>query len=171
MDTTDAFKLLNEHYQKAGKGLNMASLFAADPNRFSQFSKTFNKGEILLDYSKNIVTQETLSLLFKLARESNIEKWRDDMFNGVPINTTENRSVLHIVLRNRSNKPVHADGKDVMPEVNRVLDQMTATANDIRSGKWLGYTGKRITDVVNIGIGGMLMFRSYLICLTLFIYI
>ncbi len=108
----------------------------------------------MFDYSKHRITHETMALLFELAREANIESWRARMFAGEKINFTEKRAVLHTALRNRSNKPVLVDGKDVMPEVNRVLQQMRSFSERVRNGQWLGYTGKRITDIVNIGIGG-----------------
>ena len=111
-------------------------------------------GEILIDYSKNLIDENVLKLLFQLARNRNVEGLRDSMFKGDPINFTENRSVLHIALRNRSNKGIVVNGVNVMTEVNNILDRMKAFTNEVRSGKWLGYTGKRITDVVNIGIGG-----------------
>lgn len=134
----------------------MRELFAADPARASKLSIThdFGDGAFLFDYSKNIVSEETLKLLFDLARESNVEKGRDSMFAGEKINFTEKRAVLHTALRNKSERPVLVDGKDVMPEVRRVLKQMREFSNAVRNGVWLGYTGKRITDVVNIGIGG-----------------
>jgi glucose-6-phosphate isomerase len=130
----------------------MRDLFGADPKRFEKFSLKF--GDLLLDYSKHRITDETLPLLFQMAHEANIESWRDKMFAGEKINITENRAVLHTALRNRSNTPVLVDGKDVMPDVNAVLAQMRDFSESVRSGKWLGYTGKRITDIVNIGIGG-----------------
>ena len=127
-------------------------LFAADKNRFENFSLNFE--EILLDYSKNIITDETLKILIALAEECGLKKAIEEMFNGEKINETENRSVLHTALRNRSNTPVLFNGKDVMPEINAVLDKMKNFCNRIISGEWKGYTGKAITDVVNIGIGG-----------------
>ena len=132
--------------------LHMRDLFAVDPSRFDKFSVQFK--DLLLDYSKNRVTDETLSLLMALARDCNVEQWRERMFAGEKINFTENRAVLHTALRNRANTPVLLDGKDVMPDVNRVLAQMRDFTQRVRSGAWKGYTGKAITDVVNIGIGG-----------------
>ena len=132
--------------------LHMRDLFDADPSRFDKFSIKFN--DILLDYSKNRITEETFSLLLALARDCNVEQWRERMFAGEKINFTENRAVLHTALRNRVNTPVLLDGKDVMPDVNRVLAQMRDFTQRVRSGAWKGYTGKAITDVVNIGIGG-----------------
>lgn len=132
--------------------LHMQTLFENDAQRFDRFSLRFN--DILLDYSKNRITDRTLALLLQLARECNVEGWRDKMFSGAKINNTENRAVLHTALRNRSGRPVLLDGVDVMPEVRRVLAQMRSFSEQVRSGAWRGYTGKQITDVVNIGIGG-----------------
>jgi glucose-6-phosphate isomerase len=146
-----AWQALNEHFQEIFP-LQMRDMFAEDPKRFDKFSLKFN--DFLLDYSKQRISEKTVALLTNLARQSDIEAWREKMFSGEKINFTENRAVLHTALRNRSNKPVHVDGKDVMPEVNRVLAQMRSFSDKVRNGKWLGYTGKRITDIVNIGIGG-----------------
>ncbi|KAJ3278687.1 hypothetical protein HDU76_009794, partial [Blyttiomyces sp. JEL0837] len=139
----------------------MKDLFASDPSRFTKFHATFSKPgstdpnpSILLDYSKNIITEETFKLLINLIKESKMEDVRQQMFSGGKINTTENRAVLHVALRNLSNTPILVDGKDVMPDVTRVLSQMDKISNEIRSGTWKGYTGKPITDIVNIGIGG-----------------
>jgi glucose-6-phosphate isomerase len=139
-------------HQREVSNIQMRDLFAADPKRFEKFSLKFN--DILFDYSKHRITDETLPLLIQMAREANIEGWRDRMFNGEKINITENRAVLHTALRNRSNTPVMVDGKDVMPEVNAVLGHMREFTDQVRSGAWTGYTGNRITDIVNIGIGG-----------------
>ena len=146
-----AWQALNEHFQEIFP-LQMRDMFAEDPKRFDKFSLKFN--DFLLDYSKQRICEKTVALLTNLARQSDIEAWREKMFSGEKINFTENRAVLHTALRNRSNKPVQVDGKDVMPEVNRVLAQMRSFSDKVRNGKWLGYTGKRITDIVNIGIGG-----------------
>lgn len=142
---------LSAHYQEI-LPLQMRDMFTKDGRRFEKFS--LKSEGLLLDYSKHRITDETLPLLFKLARDSKVEEWRDRMFAGEKINFTENRAVLHTALRNRSNTPIYVDDKDVMPEVNRVLAQMRKFSNGIRSGAWKGYSGKRITDVVNIGIGG-----------------
>lgn len=142
---------LVEHHQEISP-LHMRDMFAQDNKRFEKFSLKFK--DILLDYSKNRITEYTMSMLFKLARASNIETWRERMFTGEKINFTEDRAVLHTALRNRSNTPVLVDGKDVMPDVNRVLAQMRSFTTRVRSGEWLGYTGKAITDIINIGIGG-----------------
>lgn len=142
---------LNTHYQEIFP-LHMRDLFAQDEKRFDKFSLQLD--DLLLDYSKHRITEKTLPLLFKLARDRDIEGWRERMFSGEKINFTEKRAVLHTALRNRSNTPVFVDGKDVMPEVNRVLAQMRDFSERLRSGAWQGFTGKRITDIVNIGIGG-----------------
>lgn len=146
-----SWKALCQHQSSVSK-LHMRDMFDADPNRFDKFSLKLN--DLLLDYSKHRITDETLPLLFQIAREANIEGKRDDMFSGKKINTTEDRAVLHTALRNRSNDPVYVDGKDVMPEVNAVLEQMREFSTKVRNGSWTGYTGKPITDIVNIGIGG-----------------
>ncbi len=139
-------------HQKTVAPLHMRDLFAADPKRFEKYSLRFD--DLLFDYSKHRITDETLPLLLQMAREAKIEEWRDSMFAGEKINITENRAVLHTALRNRASTPVYVDGKDVMPDVNAVLAQMRAFSDKVRNGSWLGYTGKRITDIVNIGIGG-----------------
>ncbi len=130
----------------------MRDLFAADPQRFAKFSMEFEG--VLLDFSKNRVTGETMKLLYALAKDRDVPGWTRKMFSGEKINITENRAVLHVALRNRSNRPIIVDGKDVMPEVNRVLQHMDEFSEAVRSGVWKGYTGKAITDFVNIGIGG-----------------
>lgn len=146
-----SWKTLCEH-EKFISTLHMRQLFEADPKRFEKFSLKF--GDILLDYSKHRITEETLALLYQLARDAKIEDWRDRMFSGEKINITENRAVLHTALRNRSNTPIYVDGHNVMPDINTVLDQMRTFSNKVRNGDWKGYSGKRITDIVNIGIGG-----------------
>ncbi len=136
----------------ATKATDIRTAFAADPKRFSRFSASVD--DLLMDYSKTAVNDEILALLEKLAAEGGIAAKREEMFSGVAINFTENRAVLHTALRNRSNKPVLVDGKDVMPDVNAVLAAMGKFADGIRSGALKGSTGKAITDVINIGIGG-----------------
>ncbi|WP_286894834.1 MULTISPECIES: glucose-6-phosphate isomerase [Sphingobacterium] len=131
---------------------DLRTLFAADPARFEKFSIAFE--DILLDYSKNRITAETKALLVQLAKECGLEEAIAAMFSGERINVTENRPVLHTALRNQSGQPVYVDGKDVMPDVKRVLAHMRTFTEEILSGQWKGYTGKEITDVVNIGIGG-----------------
>lgn len=146
-----SWQSLTEHQKKVAP-LHMRDLFAKDRERFKKFS--VQAEGLLLDYSKHRITEETLPLLFKLVREANVEQWRDRLFAGEKINITENRAVLHVALRNRSNKAIYVDDMNVMPEVNRVLAQMRVFSEKIRNGEWKGYTGKRITDIVNIGIGG-----------------
>ena len=146
-----SWKALKAHYEKT-KSLQMRDLFAEDPERFHQFSVKFQ--DILLDYSKNRITKETKKLLLDLAAEVDLQNWINKMFSGDKINFTEDRAVLHTALRNRSNRPIHVDGNDVMPEVNKVLAHMRDFTEAVRSGKWKGYTGKPITNIVNIGIGG-----------------
>ncbi|MEO3405300.1 glucose-6-phosphate isomerase [Mucilaginibacter sp. CAU 1740] len=149
--TTQAYKYLTDHYiDIVSKSLK--ELFDADDQRFNKFSIQFE--DILLDYSKNRIDDETLALLIQLAKECSLKEAIEAMYSGEKINVTEGRPVLHIALRNRSNTPIYVDGKDVMPDVNKVLDQMKAFSEAIISGEWKGYTGKPITDVVNIGIGG-----------------
>jgi len=132
--------------------VQMRDLFAADPGRAEEFS--IEVEDMKVDYSKHRVTAETMKLLFDLARQAGVFEWRDRMYAGEKINRTENRSVLHVALRNRSNRPIVVDGADVMPEVNAVLAKMRDFTESVRSGAWKGHTGKRITDIVNIGIGG-----------------
>jgi glucose-6-phosphate isomerase len=149
--TTQAFKYLTDHYiDIVSKSLK--EMFDADDQRFNKFSIQFE--DILLDYSKNRIDDETIALLLQLAKECSLKEAINAMYSGEKINVTEGRQVLHIALRNRSNTPIYVDGKDVMPDVNKVLDQMKAFSEAIISGEWKGYTGKAITDVVNIGIGG-----------------
>ncbi|WP_318372945.1 glucose-6-phosphate isomerase [Enterobacter sp.] len=149
---TSAWQALQKHYE-AMKDVTIAELFAQDSDRFAKFSATFND-QMLVDFSKNRITEETLSLLQDLAKETDLAGAIKSMFSGEKINRTEDRAVLHVALRNRSNTPILVDGKDVMPEVNAVLEKMKAFSEAIISGSWKGYTGKPITDVVNIGIGG-----------------
>jgi glucose-6-phosphate isomerase len=131
---------------------HMRELFAEDPKRFEKFSVQFE--DILVDYSKNILSDEALKVLIELANEVELRSGIDAMFHGDKINQTENRAVLHVALRNRSNTPILLDGEDVMPEVNRVLAQMKAFSERLHNGQWKGYTGKAIKHIVNIGIGG-----------------
>ena len=139
-------------HQKQLETTTMRELFAKDPDRFNKFSIEF--GGILYDFSKNRITEETLDLLVSLAEQAKVKEMAEAMFTGEKINVTERRAVLHTALRNRANNPVYVDGKDVMPDVNRVLAKMKDFCARVRSGEWKGYTGKAITDVVNIGIGG-----------------
>jgi glucose-6-phosphate isomerase len=149
--TTQAYKYLTDHYIDI-VNYSLKSLFDADSQRFNKFSVRFD--DILIDYSKNRVNDETIALLIQLAKECSVNKAIEAMFAGEKINATEGRPVLHTALRNQSNIPVMVDGKDVMPEVNAVLKKMEAFCDKVISGAWKGYTGKAITDVVNIGIGG-----------------
>lgn len=149
--TTQSYKYLADHYiDIVSKSLK--ELFDTDDQRFNKFSLQFE--DILLDYSKNRIDEQTVALLMQLARECSVNKAIEAMFSGEIINVTEGRPVLHVALRNRSNTPIYVDGKDVMPDVNRVLEHMKTFSEAIISGTWKGYTGKTITDVVNIGIGG-----------------
>ncbi|HAN9546360.1 glucose-6-phosphate isomerase [Escherichia coli] len=149
---TAAWQALQKHFDEI-KDVTIADLFAKDGDRFSKFSATFDD-QMLVDYSKNRITEETLAKLQDLAKECDLAGAIKSMFSGEKINRTENRAVLHVALRNRSNTPILVDGKDVMPEVNAVLEKMKTFSQAIISGEWKGYTGKAITDVVNIGIGG-----------------
>lgn len=148
---TQAWQSLNNQYEKM-KSVQMKALFASDPGRFNSFSQKFEN--ILVDYSKNIIDQETFKLLLEIAAEVDLKSAITAMFAGEAINETENRAVLHIALRNQTNQPVYWEGQDVMPEVNAVLDQMEKFSEAIISGSWKGYTGKQIKHIVNIGIGG-----------------
>ena len=150
-DQTKAFKKLKSHHKTITKN-SIKDLFDSDPKRFSKFSLKFQ--DILLDYSKNNINGRTISYLLELANECKLEESISKMFSGDVINETEGRAVLHTALRNRSNTPVIVDGKDVMPDVNRVLAQMKDFSTKVRSGEWKGYSGKAITDIVNVGIGG-----------------
>lgn len=149
---TNAWKALTQHHAQR-KNATIQELFAQEKDRFNKYSLTFND-EILVDFSKNNLTQETLGLLRQLSEECGLAQAKKAMFDGEKINRTENRAVLHTALRNRANTPVLVDGKDVMPEVNAVLAKMKTFCARVISGEWKGYTGKAITDVINIGIGG-----------------
>jgi glucose-6-phosphate isomerase len=146
-----SWQALKKHHAEM-RDVHMRTLFAQDKERFSRFHLAL--GDLLVDYSKHRVTKDTMRLLFDLARQAKVEEWRDKMFAGAKINGTENRAVLHVALRNRSNRPIVVDGADVMPEVNGTLARIRGFTESVRSGAWKGHTGKRITDVVNIGIGG-----------------
>ncbi|HSK40721.1 MAG TPA: glucose-6-phosphate isomerase [Arenibaculum sp.] len=146
-----AWQALEAHRAELA-GIHMRDLFAREPERFRHFS--LRLGDFLLDCSKNRITGRTLDLLLDLARQQDVEGWRDRMFAGERINTTEDRAVLHVALRNRSDRPITLDGQDVMPEVQSVLARMRLFTDAVRDGTWTGYGGQRIRDVVNIGIGG-----------------
>jgi glucose-6-phosphate isomerase len=148
---TDEWKALSAHHALV-RGLHMRELFAAEPDRFARMS--VRHGELLLDYSKNRVTAETMRLLLALAEASGVREAAAAMFRGELLNWTEGRAVLHVALRNRSGSPILVDGKDVMPEVGAVLEKMRGFSQRVRSGAWLGHTGRPIRTVVNIGIGG-----------------
>lgn len=149
--TTDSWKKLEDHFQDFGK-VHLRNLFEEDPQRFAKFSLTFEN--ILVDFSKNRMSGKTMDLLFSLAKECGLSEAIKAMYAGENINYTENRSVLHIALRNQSNSPILVNGEDVMPEVNKVLEQMRAFSEEVISGQWKGYTGKAIDTIINIGIGG-----------------
>uniref|UniRef100_A0A673HM01 Glucose-6-phosphate isomerase n=1 Tax=Sinocyclocheilus rhinocerous TaxID=307959 RepID=A0A673HM01_9TELE len=150
------YRKLEQWYKSSAGNLNMRQMFGADPDRFNKFSlqMTTDDGDILLDYSKNLINEEVMRMLFDMARSVGVEAAREKMFAGEKINFTEGRAVLHTALRNRSNTPIMVDGKDVMPDVNGVLEQMKGFCHKVRSGEWKGFSGKAITDVVNVGIGG-----------------
>ncbi|XP_074465875.1 glucose-6-phosphate isomerase b [Sebastes fasciatus] len=150
------FQKLQDWYTAHALNLNMRHMFESDKERFNKLNLCMKTedGDILLDYSKNLITDEVMKMLVDLAKSRGIEAAREKMFAGEKINFTEGRAVLHVALRNRSNKPIMVDGKDVMPDVNKVLEKMKGFCHRVRSGEWKGFTGKAITDVVNVGIGG-----------------
>lgn len=149
--TTSAWQQLQEHYQEM-KSIHLKELFKEEVDRFKKYSLAAT--DIIWDYSKNIITDKTIQLLLQLAEECELQSAIEEMFNGEKINETENRAVLHTALRNFSGKPVTLDGKDVMPDIQRVLDQMKTFCKKVHDGKWKGYTDKKIKYIVNIGIGG-----------------
>jgi len=151
LEETTAWQALTQHRSEI-ENLHMRDLFAKDPERFARFS--LRLGDILFDFSKNRITEKTLGLLCDLARQADLSQSIGAMFSGQKINMTEDRAVLHVALRNRSNEPISVDGQDVMPSVNRVIAHMRSFSDAVRSGEWKGFSGKAITDVVNIGIGG-----------------
>lgn len=159
-NTLPAWAELQAHCQSVGKNFVLKEAFAADPDRFSKFTRTFSdpaSADILFDFSKNLLTEETLDLLVKLAEQAGVEKKRDAMFAGEKINFTENRAVYHAALRNVSGWDMKVDGVDVMSGpngVNTVLEHMKTFSEQVRSGQWTGYTGKKLTNIVNVGIGG-----------------
>ncbi len=150
-DKTEAHTKLKQHFAEM-QAAQMKDMFAMDSQRFDKFS--IKRDDFLFDYSKNRITEETMKLLLEMVDECGIEQARQNYFSGKRINETEDRAVLHTALRNRSAAPVYIDGQDVMPQINAVLAQMKRCCDDVISGTWKGYTGKAITDVVNIGIGG-----------------
>ena len=168
---SEAWKALTAHYATM-KDVHMKDLFASDAERFHKFSMAFE--DILLDYSKNRITQETMDLLYQLAEQQGVKAKAQAMFAGEKINDTEGRAVLHVALRNHiSNTPIYVDGKDVMPEVNDVLARIKDFTEKVRSGTWKGFTGKSITTVVNIGIGGKMIsdVTTILSILSVFVYL
>ena len=153
-----SWQALKAHHEVLGRNIVLKEFFQADPSRFDKFTRIFkneaDKSETLFDFSKNFITEETLSLLVALAKECGLEKLRDDMFKGEKINFTEDRAVYHVALRNVTNQPMQADGKSVVEGVNEVLAHMKEFSEQVRSGEWKGYTGKKIRTIINIGIGG-----------------
>ena len=152
------WQALVEHHNAVGRNIVLKEVFEKDPQRFEKFKRVFKNSvdntEILFDFSKNFLTEETLELLIKLAKEAKLEELRDEMFAGDKINFTEKRAVYHVALRNTSNSPMAVSGKSVVEETNDVLKHMKEFSEQIRSGSWTGYTGKKLTTIVNIGIGG-----------------
>jgi len=151
MDRLAAYAELQAHFAEI-KDLHMRELFESDPGRFDKFSTRFE--DIVLDWSKNRINERTIELLEKLAIQAQVPQFIEKMFSGEKINFTEDRAVLHVALRNKANTPIIVDGKDVMPEVNAVLAHIKEFTDRVRSGEWKGHTGEKITDIVNIGIGG-----------------
>ena len=153
-----AWAKLQQHHQTLGRNIVLKEYFEKDPQRFHKFTRRFQNNadgsEILFDFSKNFLTEETLQLLVELAKEAKLEERRDRMFRGEKINFTENRAVYHVALRNVTNQPMAVDGKSVVEEVNEVLEHMKEFSNQVRSGEWKGYSGKKINTIINIGIGG-----------------
>jgi len=143
---------VQQHFNDFAQNFSIKKAFQADPDRFKKFSLTFN--DILFDFSKNRISEETLRLLLALTEQANLKQKTEQMFNGEIINITEKRAVLHTALRNRANTPVYVKGEDVMPKINQELEKMRIFSEKVRSGEWRGATGKQIKTVVNIGIGG-----------------
>ncbi|CAG8961048.1 hypothetical protein HYFRA_00002588 [Hymenoscyphus fraxineus] len=157
-DSLPSWSKLQKHHNEVGRGFVLKDEFKKDASRFEKFSYKFDntadKSEILFDFSKNLVTEETLALLVQIAKEAKLEELRDAMFSGEHINSTEDRAVLHVALRNVTSEPILANGADVMPGVNKELEHMKEFSEAIRSGEWKGYTGKPLTTIINVGIGG-----------------
>merc|ERR1711939_928562 len=153
-----AWQALVEHHNDVGRNIVLKEYFQQDPQRFEKFKRVFkndaDNSELLFDFSKNFLTEETLKLLVDLAKEANLEQTRGAMFAGDKINFTEKRAVYHVALRNVTNQPMAVDGKSVVEETNSVLEHMKEFSEQIRSGEWKGYTGKKLTTIINIGIGG-----------------
>lgn len=148
---TRAWKKVAAHY-KHFKDVEMRDLFDDDKKRAEKF--TINLDNLILDYSKNRISERTMKHLFRLAHDCHVEEMIQAMFRGDKINTTEKRAVLHVALRNRANTPIYVDGKDVMPQINEVLAKMRRFSEAVRLGQFKGQTGKKLTNIVNIGIGG-----------------
>lgn len=155
LTSSPAWQALQSHYDSL-QSVHLKYLFAEDPNRFLQFSASFEDDAILLDYSKNRVTKDTMDMLYALAEQQDVRGQAQAMFRGEKINTTEGRAVLHVALRNHfeDGTPIYVDGKDVMPDVKEVLARIAKFSEDVRTGVWKGHTGKEIRHVVNVGIGG-----------------
>jgi glucose-6-phosphate isomerase len=151
INQSSIWQSLNQH-KKDIESISLREMFKLNPNRFNQFHIQFN--DLLLDYSKHRISQETVSLLVKLAKEADVEGWRNRMFEGEKINSTEHRAVLHTALRNQNETPIISDGEDVMPKIKNVLKKMRRFSEEVRSGQWKGFTGRAITSIINIGIGG-----------------
>lgn len=153
-----SWQALQEHHNTLGRNIVLREAFLQDPDRFKKLSRTFHNtadnSEILFDFSKNLITVETLELLVKLAKECGLKKLRNAMFAGEKINFTEKRAVYHVALRNVANYPMQVDGKSVVEDTNSVLEHMKNFSEQVRSGSWKGYTGKKLTTIINIGIGG-----------------
>lgn len=154
----DAWQKLQNYHKELGRNIIIKDYFEKDPERFQKFSHVFHNeadgNQILFDFSKNFIDDESLKLLVELAKEAGVEKLRDEMFAGDKINFTEKRAVYHVALRNVTKQPMEVDGKSVVEEVHSVLDHMKEFSEQVRSGEWKGYTGKKIDTIVNIGIGG-----------------
>jgi glucose-6-phosphate isomerase len=161
-DTLKVWGALQSHHAAVGRRFVLPEAFSSDPSRFKKFSFEFDnpidQSSTLFDFSKNFINDDTLRLFVELGKEAGVEKLRDQMFRGEHINTTEDRAVYHAALRNTSGKKMQVDGKDVMPTVDGVLAHMKDFSEQIRSGEWKGYTGKKLTTIINIGIGGSDLF-------------
>ena len=153
-----AWKALQEHHAEIGRNIVLKEYFDKDPERFERFTRTFHNTadntEILFDFSKNFIDEEAFKLLIDLAKEAKVEELRDQMFAGEKINFTEHRAVYHVALRNVAKNPMQVDGQSVVEETSGVLEHMKEFSEQVRSGSWKGYTGKTLTTIINIGIGG-----------------
>lgn len=153
-----AWQALVDHHNSVGRNIVLKEYFEKDPQRFEKYKRVFKNSadgsETIFDFSKNFLADDTLKLLIDLAKEAGLEQLRDEMFAGDKINFTEKRAVYHVALRNVTNQPMAVDGKSVVEETNSVLNHMKEFSEQIRSGSWTGYTGKKLTTIINIGIGG-----------------